>query len=347
MYSLGYNVNAPTFTPQSALGLVSAAELNKRHRVNKRYRYFGTYSGWTPVNQNVIQPPPPPPDEDYVDAVAQQAVLKANRAGHGQRQSKKKTKKQNQQQENEQIITNQFPQETKLPFRLSPNKNPTKYLLTRPEPSTAYNTQAHAPSTVVKAARPLLVVLDLNGTLIHRTNKTTFKGRPGLDKFLGYLLANHKIVLWSSAKKVNVESIANRLFSEEERKQLLAVWAREDCRIPNKWFGEKVQVYKQLEWLWQDEGIQNGHPHPAGRWGQKNTVLIDDSVEKAASEPYNLLQIEVFEGKRDQMQSDVLAQVEEYLEMLKWQSDVSAYMRTSPFQYEEGRDGGVEVEGVE
>ena len=64
--------------------------------------------------------------------------------------------------------------------------------------------------------------------------------------------------------------------------------------------------------------------------------MIDDSVEKAASEPHNLIEIDEFEGRPEQMTVDVLGQVVRYLEVLRMERDVSAYMRTKPFVFDEG-----------
>ena len=66
--------------------------------------------------------------------------------------------------------------------------------------------------------------------------------------------------------------------------------------------------------------------------------MIDDSEEKAASEPYNILKIDEFEGKAEQMEADVLGQVVNYLDLLKWERDVSAYMSRTPFEYDETLD---------
>jgi len=60
-------------------------------------------------------------------------------------------------------------------------------------------------------------------------------------------------------------------------------------------------------------------------------VLVDDSLEKGQSEPYNLVQIPEYMGNA-QERGDVLPQVHDYLNQLSLHSNVSAYMRTVPFQ---------------
>jgi hypothetical protein len=128
--------------------------------------------------------------------------------------------------------------------------------------------------------------------------------------------------------------MCTQLFTKEQLDQLVAIWARDTLRLPQKAYNEKVQVYKQLSWIWGDKSVQAKNSDWRGVWGQDNTVLIDDSVEKAASEPHNIIQIEEFEGRQEQMKVDVLGQVVKYLEKLRKQRDVSAFIRRSPFVFE-------------
>jgi hypothetical protein len=65
-------------------------------------------------------------------------------------------------------------------------------------------------------------------------------------------------------------------------------------------------------------------------WDQGNTVLIDDSVEKARSEPHNAVTLPEFAGDLNEA-PQVLPLVEQYLEALAWQMDNSTYIRTKPF----------------
>lgn len=69
-------------------------------------------------------------------------------------------------------------------------------------------------------------------------------------------------------------------------------------------------------------------------YSQSNTVLIDDSVEKAIAEPCNLLPVEEFVGQAESVEDDgkgVLMRVVDYLERLRLVSDVSAYIYEHPF----------------
>ena len=147
-------------------------------------------------------------------------------------------------------------------------------------------------------------------------------------------------MIWSSAKPYNVGPMCDKLFTKEQKEKLVAIWARDKLQLPQHAYNLKVQVYKQLSWVWHNGAIlkRMSNLGVADHWLQENTVLIDDSIEKAVSEPYNLLQLEEFEGKKEQMESDVLGQVVRYLEKLRWEADVSARMRLNPFSYDPEAD---------
>ncbi|KAI5367419.1 putative FCP1 domain, HAD superfamily protein [Septoria linicola] len=213
---------------------------------------------------------------------------------------------------------------------------PRLHMMERPQPTTLYYHLAAQEPRVLPSPRPLLVVIDLNGTLLKRTKfsgTNKFTARPYLYEFLSYVLANHKLMIWSSARPENVATMCSNLFTPEQRKQLVAVWARDTLRLSDKAYNEKVQVYKQLSWIWNDTKIQSANPDKEQMWGQSNTVLIDDSIDKAASEPHNLLEVEEFEGQPEQIKSDsYLNEAMHYLSTLSCQVDVSAYMSRHRFK---------------
>lgn len=177
--------------------------------------------------------------------------------------------------------------------------------------------------------------------------------RPGISEFLEWLINGrndhhrHKAMVWSSAKPENVNVMVAKLFSPPQRSKLAAVWARDKLGLTQQQYLNKVQVYKQLEKIWTDPGVDAcypGYSYPmadqsggeywveeGGWWDQTNTVLVDDTILKAASEPYNLLQISEFENRPDQKVDTTLHEVRKYIEELARYSDVSAYMKRYPF----------------
>ncbi|KAG9715446.1 hypothetical protein KCU90_g12097, partial [Aureobasidium melanogenum] len=90
-----------------------------------------------------------------------------------------------------------------------------------------------------------------------------------------------------------------------------------------------VQVYKQLSWIWEDPTLQMNAP--LGGWSQRDTVLVDDSVDKAAAEPHNLIEVDEFTNSAAQHENTTLLDVISYLERIRWFDNVSAEIRATPF----------------
>ncbi|GJC93801.1 phosphoprotein phosphatase [Colletotrichum higginsianum IMI 349063] len=220
-----------------------------------------------------------------------------------------------------------------------------------PDPTPEYLHRASLPSTLLPTPRPILVVMDLNGTLLHRPNRrqaTSFVERPHARRFLQYCLDTFHVVVWSSARPGNVQSMCDQLLlgppgggagggghadRGSYRRRVLAVWGRDRFGLTEADYQLRVQVYKRLELVWREKNVQAAHPDAAygGRWDQTNTVLVDDSSEKARSEPYNLLRVPEFFGNANEP-GYIVPQIHDYLNALCHQSDVSAYMRENPFE---------------
>ncbi|KAH6698761.1 hypothetical protein EV126DRAFT_478649 [Verticillium dahliae] len=111
--------------------------------------------------------------------------------------------------------------------------------------------------------------------------------------------------------------------------RLVAAWGRDKFDLTPADYVKRVQCYKRLQRIWADAAVQASHPDGL-RWDQTNTVLVDDSLEKARSEPFNLLRIPEFFGDADEA-TDVLPQVHDYINALCYQADISQYMRLHPF----------------
>lgn len=206
-----------------------------------------------------------------------------------------------------------------------------------PTPTQSYLSTAALPPFPSPQPRPLLVIIDLNGTLIHRpsrrSNPTNFHPRPHASPFLHYVISTFSTMIWSSAKPDNVRSVTNRLLTPSDRAGLIALWGREAFGFTDKDYNGRTQCYKRLERAWADPAVRGSHPM-GGEWDQTNTVLIDDSAEKARSEPYNLVEIPEFSGG-DEEAAEILPQVHTYLNTLSLQGDVSRYIRENPFRVQD------------
>ena len=208
-----------------------------------------------------------------------------------------------------------------------------------PEATEAYLSQAKLPPIKRATPRKLLVILDLNGTLLarpHLRNPTEFITRPGVDFLLQYLFENHIVMIWTSMHMKNARPIVSQLLDKVQVGGLAAFWARDRLELSREQLHAKVQVYKKLDQVFADKMIQSAYPdeeYGAGEWDQSNTILVDDSNLKALAQPHNLLQIPEFKAQAPKQpkvletwrrnQKSILCSLILKLDELKYQADVS------------------------
>jgi hypothetical protein len=205
-----------------------------------------------------------------------------------------------------------------------------------PYPTKEYLAFSNLTPKPLQEPQHLLVVIDLNGTLLFRPSRkqpTKFTERPNTRQFLRYCIETFTVVIWSSAKPENVQNMCNAILTPNLRKQVVAIWGRDKFGLTRSDYETRVQCYKRLSKLWSDETIARSHPLWAagGRWNQTNTVLVDDSLEKGSSEPFNLIEIPEFVGDEKEI-GEFLPQVHDYLNHLSMHSNVSACLRARPFE---------------
>jgi hypothetical protein len=202
-----------------------------------------------------------------------------------------------------------------------------------PEPTPEYILRASFLPQTVPEPRPILVVIDLNGTLLYRPSRrapTAFIERPHARTFLNYCIDTFFVVIWSSARPDNVRKMVDQLLSPEQCNRVIAIWGRDRFGLTQADYNRRTQCYKRLTRLWDDPVV--AATHPEGKpWNQGNTVLIDDSTEKARSEPHNAITLAEFSGDVEENPA-VLPHVHDYLNALTMQADVSTFIRTVPFQ---------------
>ena len=208
-----------------------------------------------------------------------------------------------------------------------------------PEATEAYISQAKLPPVKRSTPQKLLVILDLNGTLLARPqfrNPTEFITRPGVDFLLQYLFENHVVMIWTSMHMKNARPIVSQLLDKVQIGELAAFWARDKLELSQAQLQAKVQVYKKLDQVFTDEKIQSAYPveeNGPGGWDQSNTILVDDSNLKALAQPHNLLQIPEFKAQTPKQpkelerwrknQKSILCSLIMKLDELKYQIDVS------------------------
>lgn len=205
-----------------------------------------------------------------------------------------------------------------------------------PNPTNAYLTLSKAIPIPLQEPQHLLVVIDLNGTLLFRPSRshpTKFTARPNTHQFLKYCIDTFTVAIWSSAKPENVNNMCNAILPPELRKKVVAIWGRDKFGLSPADYSTRVQCYKRLTKLWSDDKVARSHPlwDAGSRWNQTNTVLIDDSLEKGRSEPFNLIEIPEFFGDQKET-GEFLPQVHDFLNHLSMHSNVSACLRAQPFK---------------
>lgn len=126
----------------------------------------------------------------------------------------------------------------------------------------------------------LLVIFDLNGTLVDSTHHRHLKDRdadamarrkyvywrPGLFEFMAFLFSHpdlYEIGVWTSNIAANAEAIVSTFLSDTQRAQLAFVWGREHCRQ-----GPGFTTFKDVDTVSR-----------AG-YDLRRTIIVDDSEDK-------------------------------------------------------------------
>lgn len=249
-----------------------------------------------------------------------------------------------------------------------------------PLPTLQYTNQASLkPEKTEK--RPLLVILDLNGTLIYRKLRKfppKFARRTGLDHFLAALIRNYKVMIWSSSQPPTVNAVCEQIFPGSMHDALVARWGRDKFGLTAGQYNKKLQVYKELHKVWAEANIQGAFPGnehlkdppaaspsenpprknrkqklreaeaaklPAGhRWDQTNTILIDDSKLKASSEPFNILEIPEFANDPNVDETKLFTKVLNRLDYLAHHDDVSKVLRVWNERVDRGEGSILELD---
>ncbi len=123
--------------------------------------------------------------------------------------------------------------------------------------------------------RAVLIVLDLNGVLVHRTKGKSVQVRPHVKEFLQFLIKNFVVAVWSSCIPANGEAIVEKCFGNL-KKRLQFCWFREEC-TPHPTPDNPYGTIKDLTKIWSK------FPNS---FSETNTIIIDDSPEKC-SHPKN------------------------------------------------------------
>ncbi|KAI9016752.1 NLI interacting factor-like phosphatase-domain-containing protein [Hyaloraphidium curvatum] len=219
----------------------------------------------------------------------------------------------------------------------------------------------------------VLICLDLNGTLLDRLtdgdrikrsrtnpkcppipdlviNGKKIYFRPYLDLFLEGLFRSFAVATWTSAMPKNADPMVTHLFPKKLRGKLQFNWTREKCEIMGS--AREHQSIKDLAKMWADEEASS-----AGRWNERNTLIIDDSVGKGARNPFNAIHLVPFTvTEPDHLDCDTdstLLSVINYLShLVEWleqdpDRDVRDFVRDNPLYVLEAFEAGMDSDGTE
>lgn len=139
----------------------------------------------------------------------------------------------------------------------------------------------------------LLIILDLNGTILDSTHRQR-KGckydlkartkyvyfRPGMKEFIEFLKTNSRfrVAVWTSCIPQNAKAIVEHIFKDVP---LEFCYSRDEC---DELSGPGFKTIKNLNKVW------DRFP----KWNQSNTFIIDDSSEKLVGFEKNLLCVPEF-----------------------------------------------------
>ncbi|ORY93915.1 HAD-like domain-containing protein [Syncephalastrum racemosum] len=189
-------------------------------------------------------------------------------------------------------------------------------------PTEAYKTVSLEPSVEQDSPSKKLLILDLNGTLVSRIQKSSMYVRPYQDRFLDYIFEHFTVMVWSSAQPHSVARMC-RLFNQHSP-NLKLMWDRSHFGLSRADYNRKCATHKNLDRVWA----------VLTEFDATNTVLLDDSPAKAVFQPYNSLHLSEFDHKNPLFQKHgerELLHVMRYLDILRKQSNVCSYMRQNPY----------------
>ena len=162
--------------------------------------------------------------------------------------------------------------------------------------------------------------------------------RPGVEALLEYLFNNHVVMVCTSATAHNAKDMVKKLLTEEQRNKLVTIRSRHTFGLTQAQYATKVVVYKNLEAIWKDPLVEKATPLVAEPWSMANSVLIDDTIQKAKAQPHNLIQVPEFgwttiqgskkaQAKLKTREEAIMNSVQEKLEVLKYQASVASLIR--------------------
>lgn len=142
----------------------------------------------------------------------------------------------------------------------------------------------------------LLVILDLDETLIHTTTAPLnnqmahlkmanywLYERPYVRDFISFCLSHFRVAVWTSSNEPYAHAVITHLFEQPE--QLEFIWARQRCTV------------RMDHQRWEPFYVKNLKKVKALGERLERIIMLDDSPEKLIHQYGNLVRISPFEGQ--------------------------------------------------
>ncbi|CAH9084393.1 unnamed protein product [Cuscuta europaea] len=205
-------------------------------------------------------------------------------------------------------------------------------------------TAAVVPPTIGKKRK--LVVMDINGILAIAVRypvpggasfpgRWTIAKRPFCEDFLHFCFERFDVGIWTSRAKADyLDQIVDYLLGNMKKK-LLFVWDWSYCSRTGFMTPEnryKPLLCKELKKIWENDWPNQ--PSVKGYYNESNTLLVDDSPNKALLNPSHTAIFPHSYTESTMMNDQSLGpggDLREYLEGLAGAEDVRTYVQDHPF----------------
>jgi RNA polymerase II subunit A small phosphatase-like protein len=174
----------------------------------------------------------------------------------------------------------------------------------------------------------MLLILDLDETLIHATDKALGRvpdfqvyyydiyKRPYLDEFLKTVSQHFKLAVWSSADDEYVGKIVKEIFPDDINLEF--VWGRSRCTRQTLYDEYGFPYYSTSGFLDFEYTKQLKKLKKKG-FDLKKVLIVDDTPKKVANSYGNAIYIKEYNGEEGDIELKFLAQ---YLLTLKTEENV-------------------------
>ncbi|KAF9617857.1 hypothetical protein IFM89_039051 [Coptis chinensis] len=202
---------------------------------------------------------------------------------------------------------------------------------------------------LINKTKRKLLILDINGLLLHIGNKFDLPSNCIADKFISgkaickrsscvdflkFCFQRFNVGLWSSRTKRNLDGVLN-IAMGDMKSQLLFCWDQSHCSTTGFYTtenNEKPLMLKELVKLWDKD--DPNLPWEKREYNESNSLLIDDSPYKALLNPAHTAIFPTSYNIRNKNNNSLGhgGDIRMYLEGLATSENVQKYIQQHPFR---------------